>query len=47
MAIARSVMDRDWIVLSALALGDQHPELDAEALIEMAEKLGRARRLKD
>ena len=41
MAIAREVMDRDWIVLSALALGDRHPELDAEALVEMAKKQGR------
>jgi hypothetical protein len=36
MRLAREVMDRDWIVLRALALGDQHPDIDVETLIDLA-----------
>ena len=38
MAIMRQVMDKDWVVLRTLALGDQYPELDVEALIAMVER---------
>ncbi|MEP6982040.1 MAG: hypothetical protein ABI853_00155 [Sphingomicrobium sp.] len=38
MAIARHVMKKDWVALRALALGDQHPGVDIEALLEMARK---------
>ena len=38
MAIMRQVMEKDWVVLRALALSDQHPELNAEALVEMAKQ---------
>jgi hypothetical protein len=36
MAIAREVMDDDWVVLRALALGDQHPDMDVGTLLKMA-----------
>ena len=38
MAIARKVMDEDWSVLRALALGDQHPDMDANELLKIAEE---------
>ena len=38
MTIARRVMDKDWITLRALALGDRYPHLDAAALVQMAEQ---------
>lgn len=38
MAVARRVMEEDWVVLRALALGDQHPELDVEARIQIGRK---------
>jgi hypothetical protein len=45
MAVARRVMDERWIALRALALGDQHPELDADARValakQQAQELGR------
>jgi len=37
MAVARQVMDKNWVVLRALALGDQYPEAEVATLIEMAE----------
>ena len=38
MDVARRVMDKDWIALRALALSDQHPQLDVAALLKMAEQ---------
>ena len=38
MAIMCQVMQKNWVVLRALALGDQYPELDVEACIAMAER---------
>ena len=38
IAIMRQVMENRWVALRALALGDQHPELDVEAHIAMAER---------
>jgi hypothetical protein len=29
-------MDDDWVVLRALALGDQHPDMDVGTLLKMA-----------
>ena len=40
MEVLRRVMDKDWVVLRALALADQHPDVDIEALLEMARKQG-------
>lgn len=37
MKIMRHVMDKNWVVLRALALGDENPELNAEELVTMAE----------
>ena len=38
IAIMRQVMEKRWLALRALALGDQYPELDVEALIALAER---------
>ena len=38
MEIARGVMDKDWIVLRALALGDQQPQLNSTELVKLAEQ---------
>jgi hypothetical protein len=43
MAAAREIMEKDWVALRALALGDQHPELDVEARIKVAEQQKRER----
>jgi hypothetical protein len=47
MAIGREVMEREWVVLQALALGDQYPELDADARIQMARKQARTRKAQE
>ena len=44
MAVARKIMDDEWVVLGALALGDQYPDADVEQLLEMARKRGRDRK---
>ena len=36
MAIARQVMKKDRVVLRALALGDEYPELDVAELLAIA-----------
>lgn len=43
MTAARQIMEDDWIVLRALALGDQYPEAAVEALLEMARQQARDR----
>ena len=34
----RRVMEKDWIALRALALGDMYPNLDPATLVKMAEE---------
>ena len=46
MAIMHRVMEKDWVALCALALGDQFPALDAAARVKMAEEQ-KARRQSD
>jgi hypothetical protein len=36
LEIARYVMEKDWVVLRALALGDQHPDADVDTFLRMA-----------
>ena len=36
MEAARAVAQKNWVVLRALALSDQNPDLDVSALLEMA-----------
>jgi hypothetical protein len=43
MAVAREIMEKDWVALRALALGDQHPELDVTARLKIAEQEKRKR----
>ena len=43
MDVMRQVMDREWVVLRALAIGDEYPDLDVEARLEMARKEAAAR----
>jgi hypothetical protein len=43
MAAAREVMDKRWVALRALALSDQHPELDVHEVLRMAEEQARHR----
>ena len=38
MEIMRQIMDKNWVALRALALGDEYPELAAATLIEMAQQ---------
>ena len=38
MAIARQIMDKHWVALRALALGDEFPDLNVAALLAMAEQ---------
>ncbi|HEX5257732.1 MAG TPA: hypothetical protein VFW35_02995 [Sphingomicrobium sp.] len=43
MAVARQIMEKDWVALRALALGDQYPELDVDTRIKMAKQEKRER----
>ena len=43
MAVGREIMEKDWVALRALALGDQHPELDVTARLKIAEQEKRNR----
>jgi hypothetical protein len=36
MELAGKIMDKDRVVLRALALGDQHPDADVNTLLEIA-----------
>ena len=38
MAIIGQVMEKDWVALRALALGYIFPDLDATALVKLAEE---------
>jgi len=41
--ILDQIMEDDWVVLRALALGDQFPDADVETLLRMAEEQSAAR----
>jgi len=43
MAVARKIMEKDWVALRALALGDQYPDLDVATRLKMAEQQKRER----
>jgi hypothetical protein len=38
MRLLRKVMDKNWVALRALALGDEYPDLDVHDLLRMAEE---------
>ena len=38
MEILRDIMEKDWVALRALALGDQYPELGIDELVSLAQK---------
>ncbi len=38
MAIARRIMDKNWVTLRTLALGDEFPDVDVATLLAMAEQ---------